>query len=285
MKRFLTALATGACILSFSMVSYAGQWLQDTNGWWYQNTDNSYPANGWQWIDGKCYYFTPTGYCLMNTTTPDGFTVDASGAWIVDGVVQTSTQESSTENQANLPKEDIDDLVGFVNAIYNIKYVSNNVKTYDLDLKVKSLYSENRADVLFWYYTSYKQIDERFAAETSGAYEEYLEELYADDFKSIMEELLGECRDKDITAFEKKYVSRKSKNDTYKLRSGRIADSGAYLSTDKVSTALDDDEELIITGSVFTKDGTEPIKTYTAYFTPNSDSYIVGYQFRRLVVK
>ena len=32
---------------------------------------------------------TDGGYCLLNTTTPDGYVVNPVGAWIVDGVVQT----------------------------------------------------------------------------------------------------------------------------------------------------------------------------------------------------
>lgn len=75
--------------LALSMPVFAGEWKQDTTGWWYQNDDGSYPNNGWTWVDGRCYYFTPEGYCLINTQTPDGCTVDASGAWVVDGVVQT----------------------------------------------------------------------------------------------------------------------------------------------------------------------------------------------------
>ena len=55
---------------------------------------------GWQWIKGsdgitRCYYLNPVsdntlGACFMGPgTTPDGYTVDASGAWTVNGIVQT----------------------------------------------------------------------------------------------------------------------------------------------------------------------------------------------------
>ena len=54
---------------------------------------------GWQWImgaDGKyhCYYLNPFhngsyGACLLNTITPDGYTVNANGEWTVNGVVQS----------------------------------------------------------------------------------------------------------------------------------------------------------------------------------------------------
>lgn len=85
----LVAAAAGLMVLALAIPASAGEWEQDETGWWYQNDGGSYPNNGWTWIDGRCYYFTPEGYCLIDTQTPDGYTVDASGAWTVDGVVQT----------------------------------------------------------------------------------------------------------------------------------------------------------------------------------------------------
>ena len=47
---------------------------------------------GWQWIDGNCYYLDSQGQneCALyrNTTTPDGYAVDAEGRWVVNGAVQ-----------------------------------------------------------------------------------------------------------------------------------------------------------------------------------------------------
>ena len=47
---------------------------------------------GWQWIDGNCYYLDPQGQnegaLYRNTTTPDGYAVDAGGRWVVNGAVQ-----------------------------------------------------------------------------------------------------------------------------------------------------------------------------------------------------
>lgn len=94
MKKFyLTAAMTAVMSLAFAGIVFAGQWTQDAIGWKYQNDNTTYHVNGWQWVDNKCYYFTPEGYCLLNTTTPDGYTVDASGAWIVNGVVQLQQVE------------------------------------------------------------------------------------------------------------------------------------------------------------------------------------------------
>ena len=47
---------------------------------------------GWQWIDGNCYYLDTKGQnegaLYRNTTTPDSFTVDSEGRWVVNGAVQ-----------------------------------------------------------------------------------------------------------------------------------------------------------------------------------------------------
>lgn len=95
MRKKLMIVATAALISAMlSIPAFAAEWKSDASGWWYQNDDGSYPSNGWTWVDGKCYYFTPEGYCLINTQTPDGYTVDANGAWIVDGMVQTQENHS-----------------------------------------------------------------------------------------------------------------------------------------------------------------------------------------------
>ena len=89
----ISALAS-LLVLMFVMNAAAGSWQQNGNGWWWNNGDGTYPSNGWAWCDGnydgtaECYYFDQNGYCLMNTQTPDGYQVNSSGAWIVNGVVQ-----------------------------------------------------------------------------------------------------------------------------------------------------------------------------------------------------
>src|SRR5699024_5668630 len=68
---------------------------------WYQNDDGTYPKNGWAWIDGdgdgvsECYYFDENGYALIGTVTPDGCQVNAMGAWVQDGEVQTRIESGS----------------------------------------------------------------------------------------------------------------------------------------------------------------------------------------------
>lgn len=84
------------------MTTFAGQWEQTGSDWKYMQDNGTYATNGWQWIDGKSYYFDANGIMAKNTTV-DGYTVNADGQWVVDGVVQTqgSTSGDSTGTSVN----------------------------------------------------------------------------------------------------------------------------------------------------------------------------------------
>lgn len=102
----LTILATST--------AWAGQWKQDAKGWWIDNGDGSYPTNCGLWVDGngdsvsEYYYFDSEGYCLMNTTSPDGRTFDASGAWTIDGVVQTVISQKTLPAEGSEARKTFD---------------------------------------------------------------------------------------------------------------------------------------------------------------------------------
>lgn len=98
MKKNRLLIAAAAFSLLCCFPAMAGEWKQDQTGWWYDHGDSTYAQNGWEWVDGRCYYFNQEGYCLLDTTTPDGYTVDASGAWTVDGAVQL--QEAPAQEEA-----------------------------------------------------------------------------------------------------------------------------------------------------------------------------------------
>lgn len=96
-KKLLILLMTvSVCSLLLSFPAFAGQWQKNSTGWWYDNGDTTYLKDGWHWVDGKCYYFTREGYCLTDTKTPDEYYVDTSGAWTVNGVVQTQNAGTYT---------------------------------------------------------------------------------------------------------------------------------------------------------------------------------------------
>ena len=111
-KTWKTLILSGILSLSLSIPAFAGSWQLDTTGYWYQNDDGSYPVNCQQWIDGnndgvaESYYFNDNGYILVNTTTPDGYTVDANGACIINGIVQTQTvSASSVPSEPEVPQK------------------------------------------------------------------------------------------------------------------------------------------------------------------------------------
>lgn len=109
-KKMAAMVLTAAATLSLSIPAYAGQWMKNTTGWWYDYGNGSWPASSWQWIDGnndgvaECYYFDRNGYLLTNTTTEDGYTVNGDGAWVKDNSVQTRST-AGTPTQEETKKE------------------------------------------------------------------------------------------------------------------------------------------------------------------------------------
>lgn len=59
-------------------------WKQDSKGWRVERSDGSYLASEWYQspASGLWYYMGTDGYMLTNTTTPDGYAVNADGVWV-----------------------------------------------------------------------------------------------------------------------------------------------------------------------------------------------------------
>ncbi len=115
---------------AWKMINEAWYYFDDTGymvtGWrlidskWYflnpvSDGTKGIMLTGWQWIDGRCYYLSgqsenthPKGAMYINEKTPDGYSVDSTGAWIdefgtlqyVSGMgIQTVTmREAASEN-------------------------------------------------------------------------------------------------------------------------------------------------------------------------------------------
>lgn len=101
----VSAVAVSAFLVIPVMAANEAQWKKNDKGWWYEEADGSYPTNAWKLIKDKWYYFDGIGYMvenrwignyylgvdgamLVNTSTPDGYYVDATGKW-VEGVRNT----------------------------------------------------------------------------------------------------------------------------------------------------------------------------------------------------
>ena len=101
-KSKVMRILSGTLVASmlFATPVFAGEWKQEGSSWKYQNDDGSFITNNWQWINGKSYCFDANGVMYVNTTTPDGYTVNADGAWTVNGVVQTQISANSSTNNS-----------------------------------------------------------------------------------------------------------------------------------------------------------------------------------------
>ncbi len=62
MRKLKVFIAAAVISLAMSLTAFAGEWKQDTTGWWYQNDDGTYPASGLTKIGYNWFYFDSTGY-------------------------------------------------------------------------------------------------------------------------------------------------------------------------------------------------------------------------------
>ena len=99
MKKIYLFLITLIFTFIISINSFAGQFIADTYGIKYDVGEGRYLENGWAWCDatgtgiGYCYYFSPSGYILVNAAAPDGSILDSLGRWAVNGVAQSKMIE------------------------------------------------------------------------------------------------------------------------------------------------------------------------------------------------
>ena len=81
-KMFISALLAGAMIISFSFTAFAGQWMKDDVGYWWQEDDGSYPVDTFKWIDAngdtsaEGYYFDENGYVYDCNVLPSSMTLE-----------------------------------------------------------------------------------------------------------------------------------------------------------------------------------------------------------------
>ena len=88
-------------------------WVQMEGKWYFLDTKEASLgklAQGWQWIDGYCYYFAKdTGKMAENEKTPDGYFVSVGGKWANEkgesvykpelGVKSTAEKEKEAEKE------------------------------------------------------------------------------------------------------------------------------------------------------------------------------------------
>lgn len=66
-------------------ISTEAGWKRNDTGWWWEESDGSYPTNSWKQINNEWFYFDDRGYCLINRWFNDGkdwFYLDKRGAMV-----------------------------------------------------------------------------------------------------------------------------------------------------------------------------------------------------------
>ena len=207
MRRKTAVLILSASLsIMASMTAFAGVWLEDAKGWWYQNDDGTYPHNGWEQIGGEYYYFQDDGYVLRSATTPDGYYVGMDGAWIPEGSEEAKRQRIASEKFVDVSKYFNTDLQDFEKAKTLLNVTEYHVEAdwcgwyepfVSADQNVKRLayraaYDENRTNE--YYEKSSLRID--YDATTNqiiciyGDKELFVDEdiRYASDLKTLAEE-------------------------------------------------------------------------------------------------
>ena len=102
-KTGLAVSLAAALLTAGALTAFAGQWGQENGRWYWQNDDGSRIVNSWAWLDGnrdgvaESYHFDAQGYMDADTTV-DGYQVNADGAWVENGTVQTKAAGTGTQN-------------------------------------------------------------------------------------------------------------------------------------------------------------------------------------------
>ncbi len=87
-------------------------------------------AGSWQWIDtngdglAACYYFNDDGTLQSGGTTPDGYTINQYGAWVVDGVIQQRSVLTDNAHE-NISFSGTTDISSPYNGYYRFKNASS----------------------------------------------------------------------------------------------------------------------------------------------------------------
>lgn len=69
---------------SFDSNGYARQstWMKDDGKWYWLKDSCKMAKSEWLWLNNECYCFNDSGALYVSCTTPDGYKVDETGAWI-----------------------------------------------------------------------------------------------------------------------------------------------------------------------------------------------------------
>ena len=118
--RKLAILMIALCLsVSSSIISFAGEWKQDSKGYWYVNDDGTFVVNDWKQIDNNWYHFGSDGY------------MQHSGVLSLDGkkYVLMSSGALETNRNYGFGSSDENGIFTFID-IFTIEQEENLYATY-----------------------------------------------------------------------------------------------------------------------------------------------------------
>ena len=177
--KIVLLLITFKLIICFSL-DVSALSIKD-NRYYYNNRD--YYKSCWQWLDlnndgvYECYYFNVLGHMYKNGTTPDGYTVNEKGEWVLGGVVQ---KKNSIEIQ-----ESKDFNIATISSTYNTKnYVIIDVKN-DFSEELNDYIEERTIDIRN--YIVSKDVDKKLLIDLQGQYIKNMNNIFNTYYKLIVE--------------------------------------------------------------------------------------------------
>lgn len=78
LTKVIASSLVAASVLALNPIGASAEWRQDSKGWWYTDGDSWY--TGWKQVDGKWYYFYPSGY-MAKERIIQGYYLNSSGVW------------------------------------------------------------------------------------------------------------------------------------------------------------------------------------------------------------
>lgn len=159
-KKILMSVAIGLTLLSSTPV-FAGEWKQNSTGYWYQNDDGSNPSGTWKNIDGKSYYFKSDGYMNIGWIKVNGqwYYCESSGEmrtadlqtdvmtfkFNADGSCANFYDNATPSTQAGWANYGTSSLKTWANAIIDGNIIYHNGQYWAKPDYVSSLKNENVA--------------------------------------------------------------------------------------------------------------------------------------------
>ena len=161
----LAVILLGAVSISTATTTYAyagGGWKRNNVGWWWEDSNRSYPRSQWRLINHKWYYFHSSGYMAhdqwiggkyyvgedgdmyVNRVTPDGYMVDGSGKWISNYYDKNLHKRFSTPE---LHAELVRDKGNYYECLVNIDGMYNG---YDIDDTYRSIARLSKKAKVHW---------------------------------------------------------------------------------------------------------------------------------------